>query len=162
MTTTVGEREVWAALAGVPDPELPTVSVTEMGMVRGVDVTDERVTVRFVPTFSGCPALHVIRDGISEAVRALGVPDVQVQTVLSPPWSSDDITPVGREKLRLAGLAPPAPAGDGLITLDPAPTPCPRCGSLNTRRTATFGSALCKRMFVCNACQEPFEALKSI
>ena len=162
MTAVVGEREVWAALAGVPDPELPTVSVTEMGMVREVDVAGERVTVRFVPTFSGCPALHVIRDGIAEAVRALGIQDVQVQTVLSPPWSSDDITPAGREKLRLAGLAPPALAEGGLITLDPSPTACPRCGSLNTRRTATFGSALCKRMYVCNACQEPFEGLKSV
>ncbi|WP_102127079.1 1,2-phenylacetyl-CoA epoxidase subunit PaaD [Deinococcus planocerae] len=155
--------DVWAALAHVPDPEIPVVSVTDMGMVRDVAVDGGRVTVTFTPTFSGCPALHVIRESIGEAVRALGVPDVEVRSTLTPPWTTDWIQPDARERLRQYGIAPPAPAGDTpLITLDPEPTRCPRCGSLNVRMTASFGPTLCKRLYVCESCKEPFEGFKSV
>ena len=155
--------EVWAALAHVPDPEIPVVSVTDMGMVREVTVDGERVTVTFTPTFSGCPALHVIRESIGDAVRALGVSDVEVRSTLTPPWTTDWINEDARERLRQYGITTPAPAGDSpLISLDPEPTRCPRCGSLNVRMTASFGPTLCKRMYVCGSCQEPFEGFKSV
>lgn len=162
-TATVTPEQVWAALATVPDPEIPVVSVTDMGMVRDVTVDGGRVRVTFTPTFSGCPALHVIRDSIGEAVRALGVPDVEVRSTLTPPWTTDWIQEGARERLRQYGIAPPAPAGDSpLITLDPEPTRCPRCGSLNVRMTGSFGPTLCKRLYVCDACKEPFEGFKSV
>lgn len=156
------EAAVWQALAGVSDPEIPVVNIVEMGMVRGVQVGADGVTVQFTPTFSACPALHVIRQDIQQAVTQLGVKQVQVQTVISPPWSTDDITAPARRKLEIYGIAPPGLADTGLITLDPSPVACPRCGSFDTRVTASFGSALCKRLYVCNRCHEPFEGMKTI
>ncbi|WP_423739377.1 1,2-phenylacetyl-CoA epoxidase subunit PaaD [Deinococcus koreensis] len=153
---------VWKALAAVPDPEIPVVSITDMGMVREVAVDGGRVIVTFTPTFSGCPALHVIRDSIEQAVRDLGVAEVEVRSTLTPPWTTDWINDDARERLRQYGIAPPAPAEHGLIQLDVEPTRCPRCGSLNVRMTASFGPTLCKRMYVCDACREPFEGFKSV
>lgn len=159
VAAALSPAEVWAALQDVPDPELPQLSILDLGMVRGVEVAGEAVTVRFAPTFSGCPALHTIKDSIVGAMRGLGFREVRVETTLTPPWTSDDITPAGREKLREVGIAPPESTLD---LLSPPPTPCPRCGSLDTRVTATFGPALCKRMYVCNTCREPFEGMKSV
>lgn len=153
---------VWAALAQVPDPEIPVVSIVDMGMVREVEVDGERVSVTFTPTFSGCPALHVIRQSIEDAVRALGVQDVEVKSTLTPPWTTDAILPDARERLRQYGIAPPAPAGEMLLTLEPEPTRCPRCGSFDVTLTASFGSTLCKRLYVCGSCKEPFEGFKSV
>lgn len=153
---------IWAALAHVPDPEIPVVSIVDMGMVRAVEVDGERVSVTFTPTFSGCPALHVIRQSIEDAVRGLGAADVEVKSTLTPPWTTDAILPDARERLRQYGIAPPAPAGEGLITLEAEPTRCPRCGSLNVNLTASFGSTLCKRLYVCGSCKEPFEGFKSV
>ena len=166
------EAAVWAALAGVSDPEIPVVNIVEMGMVRGVQVTADSVTgqvtvaVQFTPTFSGCPALHVIRQDIARAVEQLGTVQVVVQTVISPPWSTGDISAPARQKLQVYGIAPPeatsSQASGGLIGLEAAPVACPRCGSVDTRVTATFGSALCKRLYVCNHCREPFEGMKTV
>lgn len=156
------ESNIWQALAEVPDPEIPVVSITDMGMVRGVELQGQRVVVTFTPTFSGCPALQVIRESIEQAVRQLGFAEVEVKSTLTPPWSTDWINDVARQRLQDYGIAPPAPAGDGLIQLEPAPTACPRCGSYNVRMTASFGSTLCKRMYVCDNCHEPFEGFKSV
>lgn len=153
---------IWAALEAIPDPEIPVVSITDMGMVRDVSVDGKQVTVTFTPTFSGCPALHVIRDSIEQAVRDLGVSDVVVESTLTPPWSTDWMNADARERLRQYGIAPPAPTSEHIIQLEPEPTRCPRCGSLNVRMTASFGSTLCKRMYVCSACKEPFEGFKSV
>lgn len=153
---------VWAALSQVPDPEIPVVSIVDMGMVREVKVDGEGVSVTFTPTFSGCPALHVIRQSIEDAVRGLDVNDVEVKSTLTPPWTTDSILPDARERLREYGIAPPAPAEGSLISLEPEPTSCPRCGSFNVRMTASFGPTLCKRLYVCEACREPFEGFKSV
>jgi ring-1,2-phenylacetyl-CoA epoxidase subunit PaaD len=153
-------QEIWEALEEVKDPELPFVSVVEMGMVRGVEAEGKRVTVGFTPTFSGCPALQVIRRDIETKLRERGL-EPTVNTLLSPPWSSDWITEAGREKLRNIGVAPPAPVGN-LVQLEPAPLPCPHCGSLNTRVTNAFGPTLCKSIRVCDDCGEPFEGFKSV
>lgn len=153
---------VWDALRAVPDPEIPVVSIVDMGMVREVEVDGGRVSVTFTPTFSGCPALHVIRQSIEDAVKGLGVQDVEVKSTLTPPWTTDWINADARRRLEEYGIAPPAPAGEGLITLEAEPTRCPRCGSLNVQMTASFGSTLCKRLYVCGSCKEPFEGFKSV
>lgn len=163
MTRTIATEHVWDALKTVPDPEIPVVSIVDMGMVRDVQVEDGRVQVTFTPTFSGCPALHVIRDSIEGAVQGLGVQTVEVRSTLTPPWTTDWIAPGARERLREYGIAPPGPAQEGgLIQLDIEPVRCPRCASLDVRLTASFGPTLCKRLHVCNACLEPFESFKSV
>ncbi len=156
-------QTVWQALTEVKDPEIPVVSVVEMGIVRDVAVSGENVTVTMTPTFSGCPALQVMKDDITAKLVELGVEQVEVKTVLSPPWSTDWITDEAKAKLRDYGITPPAPAGDdGLIQLELSPSQCPRCGSFDTTTRNTFGPTLCKSIHTCNSCLEPFEAFKSL
>lgn len=161
----VREAQVWDALSKVMDPELPIVNVVEMGIVRGVDVRGSAATVRMTPTFSACPALHVIRADIADAVRELGLTP-EVKTVLSPAWTTDWITEEARGKLERYGIAPPAPAGAepslSLMQLRADVPRCPRCGSFDTAIKNTFGPTLCKTLQVCNACKEPFEAFKTL
>jgi len=156
-------REIWAALARIPDPEIPVVNVIEMGIVRTVEVDGNRATVSMTPTFSGCPALNVIREQLEATIRKLGFGQVEVKTVFSPPWSTDWITPEAKERLRQYGIAPPKPSDQGgLIQLEPSPIRCPRCGSFNTSVKNAFGSTLCKAFHVCNDCKEPFESFKTL
>ncbi len=164
MLTLPSEREIWTALEEVKDPEIPVVSVVEMGIVRSVELDDERITVSMTPTFSGCPALRVMHDDIEMKLREIGFENVEVRTVLSPPWSTDWITDEAKAKLFEFGIAPPAPASedDGLIQLETSPAICPRCGSFDTSTKNTFGPTLCKSIHVCNTCREPFEAFKSV
>lgn len=156
-------EQVWEALHEVKDPEIPVVSVVEMGIVRNVEASGENVTVAMTPTFSGCPALGVMKSDITLKLRELGFEKVEVRTVLSPPWSTDWITDEAKQKLADFGIAPPAPAtDDGLIQLELSPAQCPRCGSFDTTTRNTFGPTLCKSMHTCNSCREPFEAFKSL
>lgn len=161
-TPEINAQDIWNALGEVKDPEIPIVSVVEMGIVRQVELVGSQVTVSFTPTFSGCPALAVIREDISVKLRALGFEHPDVKTVLSPAWTTDWISEEARQKLKDFGIAPPAPAEGELIQLAPTPTTCPRCDSLDVSVKNTFGSTLCKAIYVCNSCQEPFEAFKSI
>lgn len=158
----LGEAEVWEALQAVKDPELPALSVVELGIVREVEVEGGRVRVAITPTFSACPALQVMREEITAALQKLGFAEVELETVLAPAWTSDWITPAGREKLERYGIAPPGPAGGGLLQLEPEPVRCPRCGSLDVGLKNSFGPTLCKSLYVCNGCQEPFEAFKAV
>ena len=156
----------------VPDPELPMLTVADLGILRDVTVEHGHVTVSLTPTFSGCPALAEIRADLSGRLTAAGFGDVEIRTVLSPPWSTDWITPAGRRKLSAAGIAPPAAgaaghvsrsAGPVALTLTTGPArgvPCPACGSAATERTAAFGSTACKDLYQCRACAEPFEHMK--
>lgn len=166
--TTVGTlkaRNIWQALERVPDPEIPVIGVIEMGIVRDVRLEGETVVVTITPTFSGCPALQVIRDQLEQAVRDLGVQDVRIETVLSPAWTTDWITPEARAKLQACGISPPEPVSGSrmaLLQLEPEAARCPRCGSFNTRLTNSFGPTLCKRIHVCNDCREPFESMKAV
>ncbi|MGK0617762.1 1,2-phenylacetyl-CoA epoxidase subunit PaaD [Meiothermus cerbereus] len=164
MTTLPGTEQVWKALAQIPDPEIPVINVVEMGIVRDVVIEGRKAVITMTPTFSGCPALHLIRAQLEQTARSLGFQEVEVQTVLSPPWSTDWITPEAKERLRQYGIAPPKPSSEQgfLIELEPSPTPCPRCGSLNTSVKNTFGPTLCKAIYVCNNCQEPFESFKTV
>jgi ring-1,2-phenylacetyl-CoA epoxidase subunit PaaD len=154
----------------VPDPELPMVTVADLGILRDVAVAGSRVVVSLTPTYSGCPAMAEIRADISGRLAAAGFGDVEVRTVLSPPWSTDWITADGRRKLAAAGIAPPEPAprraagGRVPLTLT-APgrrVTCPACGRADTERTAAFSGTACKDLYRCRACAEPFEHVKEI
>jgi ring-1,2-phenylacetyl-CoA epoxidase subunit PaaD len=160
----VTEAAVWRALAEVKDPEIPTVSVVDLGMVRRVEVDEGRIRVELLPTFVGCPALDLIRRAVAERLESLA-PLVEVEATFAEPWTSDRITPEGRRKLRSSGFAPPAAAGDqallATITMRPAAT-CPYCGSTDTAMENPFGPTLCRAIFYCNGCRQPFEQFKTV
>lgn len=156
-------------LAEVKDPELPTLDVVELGIVRNVEVSGDSVKVEITPTYSGCPAMQVIESDIATTLRSHGFADVSVTTVYSPAWSSDWITDEAREKLRESGIAPPHLRGQGapdsiqeLVSLTRAPVTveCPFCASLNTVERSVFGSTACKAIYVCNNCKQPFDYFK--
>jgi ring-1,2-phenylacetyl-CoA epoxidase subunit PaaD len=158
------EAAIWAALNGVADPEIPAVSVVEMGMIREVDVAGVRATIVVLPTFTGCPAIAVIQEDVGRAAGAVaGVEEVTVETSFDPPWTSDRITETGREKLRSFGLAPPS-GGSVLITEIglPKAARCPFCGSLETRNDSLFGPTPCRAAYYCTSCRNPFEQFKQV
>jgi ring-1,2-phenylacetyl-CoA epoxidase subunit PaaD len=160
----VAEEQVWEALGEIPDPEIPVISLVELGVIRGVEIEDGRVRVDFTPTFLGCPALEVMQTAMAERIRELGAePEVRVLTDDS--WSTDRITPKGREKLREAGFAPPAPREAGaptLVQLQSQAFHCPYCSSTDTKLDNIFGPTPCRSLRYCNACRQPFEQFKTI
>jgi ring-1,2-phenylacetyl-CoA epoxidase subunit PaaD len=141
----------------VRDPELRVLTIAELGILRDVTVHDGQVTVTITPTYAGCPAMDVIRADITEALHRDGYDDVEIATVLSPAWSTDWISPTGREKLAAAGIAPPG----RVVTLALA-VRCPQCGSPDTEQLSRFGSTACKALWRCRACREPFDAIKTL
>jgi ring-1,2-phenylacetyl-CoA epoxidase subunit PaaD len=160
----VTAADVWAALEEIPDPEIPVISVVDLGVVKEVRVDGSRVHVAFTPTFMGCPALDAMRHAMEERIEQLGAePDVEV--VLDDSWSTDRISPAGRTKLESAGFAPPAPRSSvapTLVQLQRAQTRCPWCGSTDTRLDNLFGPTPCRSLRYCNACRQPFELFKTI
>ena len=159
----VTEAEVWKALAEIPDPEIPVISVVDLGVVRDVRVESERVHVEFTPTFLGCPALEVMRDAMSARIAQLGA-EPEVEVVLDDSWSTDRITPEGREKLRAAGFAPPTPRAEAttLVQLQSNGFRCPYCGSRDTALENIFGPTPCRSLRYCRDCKQPFEQFKTI
>lgn len=163
-TTTI-EEMVWAALERVPDPEIPAVSVVEMGMIREVTVEGSSVRVVVLPTFTGCPALPIIQSDVSKAVSSVqGVDDVAIEVSFVPPWTSDRISAQGRTKLAGFGLAPPTGEGPVLITDIGLPkvAVCPFCGSTNTHNENPFGPTPCRALYYCDECRNPFEQFKPV
>ena len=156
----VTEAQVWEALAEIPDPEIPVISVVDLGVVRDVRVADARVHVEFTPTFLGCPALEVMRDAMAARIAELGA-EPEVEVVLDDSWSTDRITAAGREKLRAAGIGPPQPVAQ-LLTLDPSVFRCPHCGSRDTALENLFGATPCRSQRYCRSCRQPFEQFKTI
>ncbi len=157
-------EDVWRALGEIPDPEIPVISIVELGVVKDVSVAEDRVHVDFTPTFMGCPALETMRAQMEDAIRGLGA-EPHVDVVLDDSWSTDRISPAGREKLRAAGFAPPAPRSAGtptLIQLERGPFRCPWCDSTDTRLENVFGPTPCRSLRYCNACRQPFEQFKTI
>lgn len=157
----------WSVAAAVPDPELPMVTVDDLGILRSVDTDGETVTVTITPTYSGCPALREIALGLRGRLRDAGYTEVRIVQSLAPPWSSDWITPAGRAKLAAAGIAPPVAAGrpDGPIPLSlqgMRASRCPRCGSPDTRETSRFSGTACTALHRCSTCGEPYESIKAI
>jgi ring-1,2-phenylacetyl-CoA epoxidase subunit PaaD len=159
----VDPRTVMAALAEVADPEIPAVSIVELGMIGGVDVEPDRLRVELLPTFVGCPALEVIRAAVAERLEGFGRP-VAVETSFATPWTSDRISPAGREKLRRSGFAPPPHLAldRALPMLGEAPVRCPYCGSARTTLENVFGPTQCRSIRHCADCRQPFEAFKPI
>jgi ring-1,2-phenylacetyl-CoA epoxidase subunit PaaD len=163
------ERRIWDELARLRDPEIPAISVVDLGVIGSVAVDEDRVRVELLPTFVGCPAIGVMQQQIGERIEALGIaPAVEVVVSYDPPWTSDRISPAGREALRRSGFAPPAPMPDGpaLGQLDElAVLPiaeCPYCGSRNTTLDNPFGPTLCRSIYHCGDCRQPFEQFKRI
>jgi len=166
----VDERHVRSLLDGVPDPEIPNVSITELGMIGSIHVTADGIRVELLPTFVGCPAVELIQNAIRERLGVLGLP-VDLIVSFATPWTTDRISAAGREKLRQSGFAPPPAASSArsLPVLDAAPTgapadpiACPYCGSSTTVLDSAFGPTLCRSIRHCAACRQPFEAFKSI
>ena len=153
---------VWDALAGVPDPEIPAVSIVDLGMVRAVDWDGARLRIEVTPTYSGCPATEVIGEDIRAALHAQGIEQVRLETRLAPAWTTDWLTEAGRAKLNGYGIAPPAyKVIDASRILGSAVViPCPRCGSERTSRLAAFASTPCKALYRCDDCREPFDYFK--
>lgn len=162
MVKSVTIDEIWRALDEVMDPEIPVVSMVEMGIVREVKIENDTVIVSMTPTFAGCPALDVMRNAIVEKLRALGIASVEVKTVLSPPWTSDWISEGARAKLKAFGLAPPPMHGGNVALYFDEPVACPYCNSTNTRVTNNFGPTLCRAIYFCRNCQQPFEQFKAL
>ena len=160
----VSAKQVWEALAEIPDPEIPVVSLVDLGVVRDLRIENEHVHVEFTPTFLGCPALEVMRDEMARRIEELGAePDVEV--VRDDAWSSDRITPEGREKLRAAGFAPPAPreaTAPKLVQLRSRAFRCPYCGSTDTKLENIFGPTPCRSLRYCTSCRQPYEQFKTI
>jgi len=160
----VSAERVWEALAEIPDPEIPVISLVDLGVIRAVAVEDGRVRVEFTPTFLGCPALELMRDAMAERIRELGA-EPQVEVILDDSWSTDRITAAGREKLRASGFAPPAPRRAGtpnLVQLRSGAFRCPYCGSTETRLENIFGPTACRSLRYCTSCRQPFEQFKTI
>jgi ring-1,2-phenylacetyl-CoA epoxidase subunit PaaD len=158
------EARVWEALREIPDPEIPVISVVDLGVVRDVEVEDGRVRVAFTPTFLGCPALEVMRDAMVAKIAALGA-EPHVDVIADDSWSTDKITPEGREKLRAAGFAPPAPreaSAPKLVQLQSNVFRCPYCGSTETKLENIFGPTPCRSLRYCTSCKQPFEQFKTI
>ena len=163
--TVAREDALWAALAQVPDPEIPAVSVVDMGMIRDARLERGKATVVVLPTFTGCPAIDVIKSDVAAAVAKVDdVDEVDVQTSFDPPWTTDRITAEGRVKLRRFGLAPPTGEGPVLITNIGLPqvAVCPFCGSKDTKNENPFGPTPCRALYYCNSCRNPFEQFKPV
>jgi ring-1,2-phenylacetyl-CoA epoxidase subunit PaaD len=162
---------VWRWLSEVPDPEIPVISITDLGIVRDVDWHEGTLVVTVTPTYSGCPATSVINLEIEKKLRDHGVERIELKRQLSPPWTTDWITDDAKEKLRAYGIAPPidGTGAEGVVagrvrrlTGEGLTVPCPRCGSPDTRLVSQFGSTPCKAAWQCNACLEPFDYFKCI
>ena len=160
----VAEAQVWEALEEIPDPEIPVVSLVDLGVIRSVDVANGHVRIEFTPTFLGCPALEVMKRAMEEKVAGLGA-EPEVEVISDDSWSTDRITPAGREKLRAAGFAPPAPreaSAPKLVQLQANVFRCPYCGSTETRLENIFGPTPCRSLRYCDSCRQPFEQFKTI
>ncbi|MCH0562371.1 MULTISPECIES: 1,2-phenylacetyl-CoA epoxidase subunit PaaD [unclassified Streptomyces] len=170
VTTLLDARRARRIAEQVPDPELPMLTLADLGVLRGVDVADDgTVVATLTPTYSGCPAMAEMRADVAARLRDAGYAQVEIRTALDPPWTSDWITPAGRRKLAEHGIAPPGAAprhGTGPVPLVLSPTrhtvPCPRCGSADTEETSRFAATSCKALWRCRACREPFEYVKEI
>lgn len=158
----MNEQEVWDVLATIQDPEIPVLTLVEMKIVRAVEVEGRRARIVMSPTFVGCPALNTMQEAVRERLEAIGFTDVMIEVTFTPPWSTDMLEPGTLEKLRVYGVAPPPRLGGDLSASLARPVPCPSCGSTDTRAQSTFGATLCKQLFVCANCRQPFERFKPV
>lgn len=163
MTVLTELRRAEDAAASVVDPELPMLTLADLGVLRSVDLANGRVVVTVTPTYSGCPALTTMKADLRLALAAAGFPDAEIRTTLTPAWTTDWITEQGRQALADHGIAPPGPRPVFLELLASVPDPaCPRCGSTDTRVVSRFGASPCTSQHVCAACAEPFDKVKEL
>ncbi|HXI87602.1 MAG TPA: 1,2-phenylacetyl-CoA epoxidase subunit PaaD [Parvularculaceae bacterium] len=162
LATIYSIDEIWGWLADVPDPEIPVLSIVDLGIVRDVEWSGETLVVAVTPTYSGCPATAYIAAMIDAAIRARGIHDIKIETQLSPPWTTEWISKEGRKKLKAYGIAPPVEGAACAGAMKaPAEVACPHCGSTETEEVSRFGSTPCKASWRCKDCLEPFDYFKS-
>lgn len=156
-------EQIWEWLEDVKDPEVPVLSVVDLGVVRSVELIDGEYLIKITPTYSGCPAMQVIETDVRKKMQAQGFPNVKVETVLSPAWTTDWLSENGRRKLKEYGIAPPVDEVDkSLLFAEQTPVPCPICDSKDTKMVSQFGSTSCKAHYQCNDCLEPFDYFKCL
>jgi ring-1,2-phenylacetyl-CoA epoxidase subunit PaaD len=154
------QRRAWDAAAGVVDPEIPVLTIADLGVLREIEVRDGRVEVMITPTYSGCPAMNMIAVEVALALENAGFPNPKVRTVLSPAWTTDWMSEEGRLKLSAYGIAPPLAASSRRALFGVQHVPCPQCGSEETELLSEFGSTACKALWRCKRCREPFDYFK--
>ena len=162
MIKTISKEEIWDLLKGIPDPEIPVITIVDLGILREVEIEDEKVFVNITPTYSGCPAMQAISNEIVAILRDNGIENVEIKTVFHPVWTTDWLSDDAKERLRVYGIAPPekASADKNLLVAEPRKIHCPRCNSLHTEMISQFGSTACKALYRCLDCKEPFDYFK--
>jgi ring-1,2-phenylacetyl-CoA epoxidase subunit PaaD len=158
----IGLARAHRIAAAVVDPEIPVLTLEDLGVLRGVEWRQGQLVVKITPTYSGCPATQAIQLAVQTALAKGGLPDARVETVLSPPWTTDQITASGRRKLQSFGIAPPAGKKSIRAMFGEETVACPKCGSTETRRISEFGSTACKALWKCESCAEPFDYFKCL
>ena len=158
------EEQIWDFLEEVKDPEIPVLSVTDLGIVRNVEIGVNGLIVTITPTYTGCPATHIIEEDIRSKLKEKGVSDFTIKTAISPAWTTDWISEEGRKKLKIYGIAPPEEStpDKSLLSNKPKMVHCPRCHSINTEMVSFFGSTPCKALYTCKDCKEPFDYFKCL
>ncbi|MBL0046125.1 MAG: phenylacetate-CoA oxygenase subunit PaaJ [Flavobacteriales bacterium] len=163
INTPITKEGIYDLLEAVKDPEVPVISVRELGVLRDVQVIDQRVIVMITPTYTGCPAMDVMKEDIEKELRNAGIPDFEVKQILSPAWTTDWISEEGKRKLKAYGIAPPEKTADIRALKGEAPVvECPQCGSKDTVMVSAFGSTACKALWKCKNCLEPFDQFKCL
>jgi len=152
-TPLAGKDAIWQALSEIPDPEIPVLTIVDLGIIRGVDKVGNNFIVRITPTYTGCPASHAIEMSIRQALDAAGFEDATIKTEIAPPWTTDWISEAGHIKLKAYGIAPPSPKGE---------VACPQCNSTQVELISEHGSTACKALYRCTSCLEPFDYFKCI
>lgn len=161
----ITKEEIWDYLSQIPNPDIPVISITELGLVREVDINNEKVIVSITPSYSGCPAMQLFKTEIVSALKNKGINEVEVKTVYSPPWTTDWISDDVKEKMRKHGIAPPENSSEEATKLfcqNMKKITCPWCNSNDTKLTSQFGSTPCKALWFCNSCCQPFEYFKCL
>ncbi|MGB0882492.1 MAG: 1,2-phenylacetyl-CoA epoxidase subunit PaaD [Vicingaceae bacterium] len=159
------EEEIWEFLSEIPDPEIPVISVVELGVVRKIDTTQKKITITITPTYTGCPAMQAFEDDIISKLKEKGIEEISVNTVFTPAWTTDWINDEARAKLKKYGIAPPIRGSQDkgiLFSSENKVVPCPKCNSNNTTLKSQFGSTACKALYQCKDCLEPFDYFKCI
>lgn len=160
----INKKEIYNYLNEVLDPEVPVLSIVDLGIVRDVSVENDKAKIVITPTYSGCPAMKVIEDDIKSKLKEKGIENIEIKTILSPAWTTDWLTEEGKKKLKDYGIAPPEGTADKgfLFSEGPKTVHCPHCNSINTILKSQFGSTACKALYFCNECREPFDYFKCI
>lgn len=162
---TVSKEHILTLLSEIPDPEIPVITIIELGVIRDIDITDDTsISLKITPTYSGCPAMKQIEDDVRKKLSDNGITNITINTIFSPPWTTDWITPEAKEKLRKYGIAPPEHTTEdkSWLTGKTKTIACPRCKSQNTKLISQFGSTACKALYQCLDCLEPFDYFKCI